>query len=317
MTADEIVDFLKAIKAKKIKVKNNGWVEACCPLATWTHKNGQDSTPSFGIVIAPGERSSFACFGCRKGSVEELIQTIEMYAGADLKHYDMVLARALLDNELVVKPLPEYGTVDVEQQFQEWPAYWLDSFTSLWMSGEAMAYLASRQVDPAMSSHFGLVYDPTRSMVVFPYHDAFGRFAGARGRSIDPDAKFKHYDYTWSGVNNSKLVWYNEQVLDQKGPVVVVEGQFDAIRVTQGGHAKVVANLTALPIWSKFKKLSGCGTLIHIPDADEAGNNSKKDYYKLCQKAGLRYRVIDLDPGVKDPAEAHPAYLYDRIAEWL
>ena len=97
---------------------------------------------------------------------------------------------------------------------------------------------------------------------------------------------------------------------------MVVEGQFDLWRTVQA-YPKALANLTAKPTMEKVKKLGDCGTVIQIPDTDEAGRESAHRYAQLCGQLGLKHRVIWLDEGVKDPAECHVDYLRDKIQEAL
>ena len=162
------------------------------------------------------------------------------------------------------------------------------------------------------AQQFDLRYDPKRQMIVAPYRDVFNRLAGARGRSITHEGPGKHYDYTYQNVNNARLCWYNEPVLNLSGPVVVVEGQFDCWKTVQA-YPKTVANLTAKPTIEKMKKLGDSGIVIQIPDRDNAGQESVYRYAKLCHQLGLDHRPIWLDEGVKDPADCHVDYLKDRI----
>jgi len=318
MTQEQCVAFLEALRAKQIHVKGNGWIEASCPLAPWTHKNRMDSSPSFGLSVRPGERSHFLCFACRQGSAEELLQTIEFYSGLGMVgpkyDYNFPLCHQILQDEEYVIPLPEYGEFGPPgQQFSEWPQYWVDSFThAAWDMGAAK-YLAFRGVSVTTMAQFDLRYDPKRQMIVAPYRDVFNRLAGARGRSLHEGAG-KHYDYTYQGVNNARFCWYNEPVLNLHGPVVVVEGQFDCWKTVQV-FPKTVANLTAKPTMEKMKKLGDCGLVIQIPDRDEAGRESVQRYAALCAQLGLDHRPIWLGEGVKDPAECHVEYLRDRIQE--
>jgi DNA primase len=316
--SNQIVAFLEALHAKKIKPKGNGWVEACCPLAPWTHEKGHDHTPSFGIVINPGERSFFSCFACKKGSVEELLQTLEMYTQGQAHHFDFKTCRALLDDELKVLPLPEYGSKQEESQvFKEWPAFWLETMPKVWPYKQAVAYLNSRQVTQTEWETHHLLYDEHRNMIVFPYWDVYGRLAGARGRAIVSVEDYPdHHDYTFQGVKNARFVFYNEQALDLKGPVVVVEGQFDCLRVEKG-FKKVVANLTAKPTLEKLKKLADSPLVIQIPDKDKAGEESVAVYAQYCKAKGIPYKTLHLGEGVKDPGDCHPDYLRERIEELL
>lgn len=310
MNADAAVLFLQALGAQKIRVKSNGWVEARCPLATWTHKNQQDASPSFGLSVKPGERSHYSCFACRSGSAEELLQTLELYTKA---HY--AVCHQLLEDEPKILPLPEYGEFPSgDTLFVEWPAYWIESFKIVVWADFAANYLFDRGVTSAMCYLYDLRFDPKRQMVVAPYRDVFGRLAGARGRSILPNVSgpSKHFDYSWQSKNNCRLVWYGEEALQQSGPVVIVEGQFDCWRTRQA-YPKTIANLTARPTMEKMKKLGDCPFIIQIPDRDEAGEMSTGIYAKFCAQLGLGYKMLWLDEGVKDPAEAHVDYLRERI----
>jgi hypothetical protein len=252
------------------------------------------------------------CFACRQGSAEELLSVIEMYSHTS-STYDFTRCHQLLQDEQYVTPLPEYGEFPhVDKVFDPWPQYWLDSFQKAEWCAESAMYLASRGVPIAVAQQYDLRFDTKRQMVVAPYRDVFGRLAGARGRATDNSVKFRHYDYTWQGKNNARLVWFNEQVLNLSGPVVVVEGQFDLFK-TATIWPKTLAALTAKPTLEKMKKLGDCNQVIQIPDRDEAGKESTYLYAKYCQQLGLRHGVVWLDEGVKDPDECSPAYLYDKI----
>jgi hypothetical protein len=319
MTVEQAVAFLEALGATQIRAKDNGWVESSCVLAPWTHKHHTDFTPSFGLSISPGERSYFLCFACRQGSAEELLHVLELYSKGT-GQYDFARCHQILSEEQYVVPLPAYGEFTKPQQvFQEWPQYWLESFQSVSWVIDALKYLTFREVSATTIAQYDLRYDPKRQMIVAPYWDVYKRLAGARGRTIVDDGSKgpqKHYDYTFKSVNNARLVWYGEPVLNLPGPVVVVEGQFDLWRTVQA-FPKTVANLTAKPTLEKMKKLGDCGMVIQIPDRDEAGQESVGRYAHFCQQLGLKHKVIRLDDGVKDPAECHPDYLRDKIQEQL
>lgn len=317
MTAEQGVLFLQALRATNIRVKENGWIEASCVLARWTHARHHDQSPSFGLLINPGGRSRYQCFACRYGSAEELVQALELYTNCD-PAYDFKLCHDLLQGEVEVLPLPEYASHPTTAAFDPWPQYWIDSFQKVGWVDPARSYLQHRQVPEAQWEQFDLRYDSKRQMIVAPYRDVFGRLAGARGRSVVPastpegSGSWKHHDYRWQGTNNCRYCWYNEEVLNLHGPVVVVEGQFDCWRVAQV-FPKVVAALTAKPTWEKMKKLGDCTAVIQIPDRDTTGMASTQIYETLCRKLQLPYRVVWLDDGVKDPDEACAEYLADKI----
>ena len=316
MTTEQVLAFLDALRVKNVFVKDNGWVVGSCPLAKWLHKHHVNQSPSFALSVNPGSRSHFLCFACRQGSAEELLHSIEMYSH-NSKDYDFVRCHQLLSEEQFVLPLPAYGEFHHPVQiFTEWPQYWLDSFQKVGWVDDAYKYLTHRGVNQTTMEQFDLRWDTKRRMVVAPYRDVFNRLAGARGRAIDDDVKQKHYDYSFQNQNNARLVWFNEQVLNLPGAVVVVEGQFDTMKTVQA-YPKVVAALSSKPPLEKMKKLGDCVTVIQIPDRDDAGEQSITVYAKFCRQLGLTHKVLWLDEGAKDPDDCAVEYLRDRIQSLL
>lgn len=326
MTEEQARKFLKCLNAKHIDGHvQGGWLSCSCPLAPWRHEKGKDANPSFALLVGDHEKARYNCFSCGFGSAEELLQVIELYTrDTDRSVYDFKTAHELLSGEEVTAyELGPYGeATEHSKVFESWPETYLQSFVFAVKVELAREYLFGGQddvnqfgqkcrgIDEGQAVAFDLRYDHSRGMVVFPYRDAFGRLAGMRGRSI---VEHRHYDYIWNGVNNAGLVWFNEQVLDLlPGWVVVVEGQFDALRVSRR-WPKVVANMTALPRAEKLKKLLHADGTVLIPDNDETGKKSIAYYADFHKKNNQPFRVLTLPSEVKDPDLCHPDYLFDRI----
>ncbi len=327
--------FLECLGVKQSKMKSDAkWLRCSCPLARWTHQHHKDSNPSFALSLDSTQAPFYTCFTCFSGSAEDLLQTLELYTREtpELQHmYNFARAHEILDDaELMLPVLGEYteGVTDDHKQFAPWPEVYLESFIRANQHLSSAEYLIApkdhfnefgqkcRAIPLEKVIEFDLRYDSSRGMVVFPYRDAYGRLAGMRGRSL---TEKKHYDYTWQGVNNAGLVWYNEQCLDTlPGWVVVVEGQIDALRVSER-WPKVVANMTAKPSTSKLEKLMHAQGTILIPDADAGGVNSVKRYIEYHQMHDQPLRVLHLpDLGQKlDPDDCDPDYLHSRILEIL
>jgi len=324
--------FLKALGAQGSQLKSDGkWLRCSCPLARWTHKNHKDSNPSFALSLDETEQPYFNCFSCLSGSAATLLQTLELYASQTPEytaHLDFKTAHEILDGaELVLATLPGYGEKPNEHKpVIAWPQAWLDSFFHADKVELAREYLYSskdhvnmfgqkgRDFPPELITRFDVRYDHSRAMVVFPYRTADGVLAGMRGRSI---TEKRHFDYTWETVNNAHSVWFNEQALNLPGWVIVCEGQMDVMRVVQGGHAKVVGNLTAKPTDIKLGKLlHAWGTLL-IPDNDAAGEISVARYREFHKKHNQPFRVLNLPAGIKDADDGHYQWLADRIDESL
>lgn len=318
MNVDAGKQFLQKLGITTPIDKGDGWISGPCPLARWTHQSGKDNNPSFAIHVGEGQRTYFNCFTCRKGGAEELLQVMELYSKDSEEQYDFAGARLLLQLDDSIVPLPEYGTVSVGQTFEEWPYWWLESFAPVTFFSDAMKYLESRNVSGETIHQFDLRYDTTRSMIVAPFWDVQGRLAGARGRSILQNAvgSHKHFDYHANKISNTKLVWYNEVCLNEDGPVVAVEGQFDVWRTVQAWK-KTVGNLTALPTQEKMRKLSYSSCLVHLTDNDKTGDQSAEKFEKICNQLHIPYLHPKLHESVKDPDQCHPEYLKELIESTL
>lgn len=321
--------FITALGSKQIKSRT-GWVVGTCPLAPWTHKSGKDTNPSFGLTVAPGQHSNYNCYACASGSAEELLQTLEMYWAKDPRGspMDFASARQLLeDEELAVLPLPGYQEFAPPPHgvFEEWPLHFINSFLPALGSVEAKTYLYSRLLTDEEILRWGLRWDSQRRMIVAPFYNVYSQLAGARGRSVEAGTLGwnKHFDYTFNKVNNSNLVWFNEQSLQLPGPVVVVEGQFDAMRVAKV-YPKVVANLTGKPVIGKLHRLLQSSQVIHLPDNDGVSGTGDKTitlYRQYCMSQSLPYvcEKLPLPTGREkiDPGDCHPDFLRSILSKYI
>lgn len=313
MSPDKAKMFLLALRCKS-DYDGQQWVRGACPLARWTHENGKDSNPSFGVSAKEGHQSFFHCFSCRSGDLELLLNTIEFYADKDSvrKDYDFSKARLLLSGDVnEVLPLPEFTEFDETVGFQEWPAYFLKSYSSWAWSKECSEYLKTRGVLPSQANKFDLRYDPGRDMVGSPYKNVYGALAGMRGRAID-GSPYKHHDYTCNSVNNAGYVWYNEPVLENEEPIVIVEGQFDLYTVDQV-YPHVLANLTAKPKASKMERLAQCVGVVLLLDNDAAGELATAQFLRHFDKMRVPACVAKLPEEFKDPNQAGPDAVRDAL----
>jgi hypothetical protein len=316
---DQAKAFLMALGAKKPQ-KNGKWIGARCPLSPVTHQHNKDLNPSFGLTCEPDKPSRWNCFACGSGSAIDLIQQMEFYALSG----DFALARQILESEdLEVVPLPEFGefsTPEDSWKFTPWPESWLEQFLPIYPHvPPAVQYMLGRGVLEIQMLDYDLRWDAYREMVIFPLRDAYGVLAGGRGRAID-DSKSggdKHHDYSHNGVpKNIKGVWYGEQALQLEGPVIVVEGQIDLLKVRRC-WPKSVANFTAKPTQEKVLKLAFSQHVVLIPDNDKTGEQSIAKYAEMLAVHDVPMSVLKLPPTVKDPGDCHPEFLKNLIDEHM
>lgn len=322
MLHEQAADLIKSLGSEPL-VGEDDWVLASCPLAPYTHKNGTDSNPSFGIKVEEGEEPYFHCFSCMGGSLEDLVGTLEMFIANDPSHakrYDLKSARTILMGmEVGIVSLPEFSEFGNHKQqlFEEWPAWYIESFTPWQFCKPAFEYLKSRGLTGEQAKRFDLRYDSKKEMLVHPYSNVYGKLAGMRGRSIQGGKGHTgHYDYTWNDTNNANLVWYNEQALGHGEPVIVVEGQYDLYAVDRV-YPYVVANLTAKPVAAKMSKLAQTPWVILFNDNDKAGQSANEKYLKYLVPQGIQVTTIDY-PELLD-AQGNPVKLDPDVmgSEWI
>ena len=288
----------------KAQGKGDNWVRGSCPLAPQTHKSGSDKTPSFGLYVAEGEPGRFHCFSCESGSLGTLLQKMNFLVQQmpNQFHGNLLEAMKIVDDEEIDLPLlpafSEFGT-PTTKPFEELPSWYLDEFKPATEYDRAAQYLSQRLVPLDHAAKYDLRYDAVADRLVFPYRDVFGRLAGLRGRGIQfldgPSHPSPHHDYVWNGVNNAAQVWYNEPLLDIDAPkpVVVVEGQFDAMRVAQV-YPWVIANLTAKPGAAKLDKLFNCEGVILMLDGDHAGRVGTEKFGAALAARGINWCPVYL-----------------------
>jgi len=318
--------LLAALGAREVRT-NGRWLQGPCPLAPWTHPTGRDTNPSFGVNL---DKATFHCFTCRSGPVYELVQVLEMILGwmapaARPARYRLGDARLALEGVAVDRVvLPPYEEQEAQAKpFQEWPAWYLDAVSVPWRQSDRAAWYlaegralpdpwpASQPVPPEVADAFGLRYDAEWDRVVCPYSTASGLLAGARGRAAQAGRQPAHFDYTWNGVNNAPLVWFNERALElaaaDRKPVLVVEGQFDCMNVWPT-YPYVVAVLTRLASRPRLDKLLATDGVVLMLDNDPPGVEARAYYARhLGGKLLGRVGYEGKDPAKLTRAQADAA----------
>jgi DNA primase len=302
---------------------NGIWVQAKCPLAPYKHKSGKDTNPSFGISLETG---MFNCFACESGSLESLVQALELYASQtphmEAKYNFPAAREALAGIESDLFPLPEYTEFpDKKYVFEEWPEYFIEQFP-LWTSSSlAVQYLANRDqpVDPVVACKMDLRYDAQWQRIVCPYRTVNGKLAGARGRAIYSTSPMKHHEYLWNKVSNANIVLYNEPALEWAAetgkPIVVVEGQFDCMSVLRV-YPGVVAGLTAKMSLPKMAKLQNVPGVVVLMDRDAAGEAAWPRYRKYLE-GKVQLGRVEVPAPYKDPGEMPVEVLQDVLGDLL
>lgn len=353
MNAEQGTAFLKALGVK-VASTGSGWLRAKCPLSPFTHAKGADSSPSFGLTIDASKHSTYHCFACQTGSPGELLQALEMHSDYGKKFpglFNFTKAREILEHEeLVVVPLPDYSEFMVAQDkkvFSPLDESTLTLFAPAHYSSKARRYLYYRGfgVDESLKHNLRYSkYDGPWGRLVCPYRNVYNQLAGFRGRLIDFGGTFhyldkngeqqavqKHHDFTLGETNNAYHCWYNEPCLNDTGPVVVVEGQFDMMRVGRV-FPRVVANMTAKVSKAKLQKLAYADMVIFLLDNDKTGIDAVEGWSQELEGLGVKevlaisiadapkskhHTARDGAGAPKDPDEVDEGWLFDTLKPYI
>lgn len=123
--------------------------------------------------------------------------------------------------------------------FIEFPQDTLDQlYNKLGSTEKAKQYLKGRGINEESMHHFKLGYSENMNMVITPVHSPDGIPIGLVGRSIEGKA-FKNS----TNLPKSKTLFNIHRAKRIGDHVIVVESNFDAIRIHQAGFPNVVATL--------------------------------------------------------------------------
>ena len=152
--------------------------------------------------------------------------------------------------------------------FEEFPQDTLDRLhDSLMDSDIGKSYLKSRGINESGVSYFKLGYSENMNMIITPVHSPDGMPIGLVGRSIEGKS-FKNS----TNLPKSKTLFNIHNAKKIGDHVIVVESNFDAVRIYQAGFPNVVATLGGFLSPEQHNLLNRHFNKITImTDADKAG----------------------------------------------
>lgn len=282
MDAEGIVALLEALGTKA--TTGDQWVRGSCPLAPWLHDGGTDKHPSFGIEVVTGGESWFNCYSCgKKGDLLTLVGEAHRLNKMDpLVSYDWKTAREIASSELevvvshvkdfeVVQKTPKPDTVTI------FPKEWVESFPKVTSgcSAGALDYLKLRNLTTyGEIEAYDIRWDSTQQRVCFPVYLPPKICVGLHGRAIMPEATLPYYAYGFQSKRNPH-VWYGEQWLDLKSPVVLTEGPFDLTQIAKV-YSNVLASFTASLSLRKLKRVRDFIGIITYYDHGSGGEEARE-----------------------------------------
>ena len=209
--------------------EQNGQIAFYCPFHNNTH------TPSCSINELSG---AWICFNpsCAEfGSLVELVRRVLHVNDFQALRFIISKESSILDNfDSLLNDV-----LDDKPEFEEFSQDILNKlYNELGSSNAARDYLKSRGINEESMHYFKLGYSQNMNMVITPVHSPDGQPIGLVGRSIEGKT-FKNS----TNLPKSKTLFNIHRAKKIGDHVIIVESNFDAIRVHQAGFPNVIATL--------------------------------------------------------------------------
>jgi len=295
MRERSIKKFLFSLDCENIETKGE-WVKATCPLAPYTHGGGIDTRPSFGVSISPESESVYYCFGCSPigKRLGKLLHTLWVASG----RYPEQAAKIFLHEEIhalnkkrkttfiepwveerkIIRPLPIkvmnlYPELLVKQKFYE------DKKIAEWLVKE-------RGILPLIYNMCRVRFSRDDCAAVFPLTDTTGNIFVLRLRSRKKKNIWTASSDTtgFYDVEFPKLkdvgVWFGMGFADWEMPLLLTEGELDAMRIMSLGFYNTIASATSSVTDEQITAIPLRSSAVFLGyDADKAGEQAHKRIY--------------------------------------
>lgn len=314
---------------------NGRWSDGFCPLAAVNHEHGTDANPSFGIFIDADGTILYNCFACGNGRAQPISHLFSTMA-RELGEFPAEACRTCLS----VSRLMKLKAVRVPSESHESEAlsdnvidrYPLLSRYTRNATGYLKKYLRGRGATDDAYEHFRVRYlpggrsDGVPKTLVTAFTDRDGSVSALRVKSLAAKDLKHSRGVTTVGSLGSSL--FGLAQADTSQPLLVVEGEIDALCAYSFGFTNVVATggvarstealAAVLRLWSQPTVYLGL-------DCDRAGQDAQDRLIDLLgsEMRGL-YRVVWSDCKLAGPHARYgkrqtckdPGDIRDRADFW-
>jgi hypothetical protein len=313
MNKQQAIAWLKKLHVKVPNLQPRAqWAISECPLGPWRHAGGKSSEEVFGVRVEPGD-SFCSCFACNwHGKQSDLIlemKRLNKQAPANVYPFGE-LNQAIEDAE-VNSELEGLHSPDIEEVLfgakegdHEFPAWWINSFPSVFEIPWAMEYCKTGRegcdpVPDAVLQSLDVRCDTQDHRVCFPVKDFSDRYMGLHGRAIKAGVEPRYKMYLHAGKKNAH-VWLGENWIDLEKPIVVVEGPFDLASVMRV-YRNVCSPLFSTPNEKKLLRMAGAMDIFTFLDRGTGGDFGRKKMAKVFSDSIVQHLIPPI--GRKDPGE--------------
>lgn len=303
-SASQIKSVLKSIGVDIIAETGNDFL-CLCPF------HGNRNTPSFSVSK---ERGAFICFNPSCGESGSIIDMVKRLTERNEFEAIRFIKIKEIENEVDFEDTLS-NVLEEKPDFEEFSQETLDRLhADLAGNKDARDYLESRGINEESMKHFSLGYSNSMGMVITPVHSPDGMPVGLVGRSIS-EKRFKNSN----GLPKNKTMFNIHRAKKLGGIAIVVESNFDAIRVHQAGYPNVVATLGGHISNDNINLLNKYFTkIIIMTDSDEAGRSLGKNIASKLKNKEVLWAMYDdetLYPnGAKDVGDMNDAEIKQCIS---
>ena len=303
-SASQIKSVLKSIGVDIIAETGNDFL-CLCPF------HGNRNTPSFSVSK---ERGAFICFNPSCGESGSIIDIVKRLTERNEFEAIRFIKVKEIENDVDFEDTLS-SVLEDKPDFVEFSQETLDRLhADLAGNKEARDYFESRGINEESMKHFALGYSSAMNMVITPVHSPDGMPVGLVGRSIS-EKRFKNSN----GLPKNKTMFNLHRAKKLGGIVIVVECNFDAIRVHQAGFPNVVATLGGHISNDNINLLNKYFTkIIIMTDSDEAGRSLGKNIASKLRNKEVLWAMYDdeiLYPhGAKDVGDMNDAEIKQCIS---
>jgi len=303
-SASQIKSVLKSIGVDIIAETGNDFL-CLCPF------HGNRNTPSFSVSK---ERGAFICFNPSCGESGSIIDIVKRLTERNEFEAIRFIKVKEIENDVDFEDTLS-SVLEDKPDFVEFSQETLDRLhADLAGNKEARDYFEYRGINEESMKHFALGYSSAMNMVITPVHSPDGMPVGLVGRSIS-EKRFKNSN----GLPKNKTMFNLHRAKKLGGIVIVVESNFDAIRVHQAGFPNVVATLGGHISNDNINLLNKYFTkIIIMTDSDEAGRSLGKNIANKLRNKEVLWAMYDdeiLYPhGAKDVGDMNDAEIKQCIS---
>lgn len=179
---------------------------------------------------------------------------------------------------------------------------------NLWETHQALDYLQiQRGLSEETIKYFKLGYDDVRNAIAIPEYKR-GELVNIKYRHLDENARIRY-----SQEKGSEVWIFNEEGIDigkQKGGVLIVEGQFDAMSAWQAGFKNVISPSSGKESYGIWLELIDSIPKVYIAfDNDKGG---KKSAIEMSGRIGTdKSFEVQYPEGIKDANDYFKQYTPD------